>query len=115
LPNGQEMKTPVERNLRLPLLDYGVCIFFSYGILQLIPYVAADHTLIKRAKELFDKLYERRQLIRLIGVSFSDLIPCNYQIDLFNDTQENIRLYQAIDSIKRQYGGKLVMHGGGYV
>jgi DNA polymerase IV len=60
-------------------------------------------------------LYERRQLIRLVGVRLLDLIPGNYQIDLFSDTQENIRLYQAIDSIKKQYGEKLVMHGGGYV
>ena len=79
-----------------------------------IPYAAADHILIKKAKELFTKLYERRQLIRLIGVRFMDLIPGNYQIDLFNDTQESISLYQAIDSIKKQYGENLVMHGGGY-
>ena len=80
-----------------------------------IAYVAADHILFKKAKELFDKLYERRQLIRLIGVRFSNLIPGNYQIDLFNDTQENIRLYQAIDSIKKQYGEKLLIHAAGYV
>lgn len=79
-----------------------------------ITYAAADHILIKRAKELFDKLYERRQLIRLVGVRFSDLIPGNYQIDLFNDTQESISLYQAIDSIKRQYGEKLLIHAAGY-
>lgn len=79
-----------------------------------IPYAAADHILIKKAKELFTKLYDRRQLIRLIGVRFTDMIPGNYQIDLFNDTQESISLYQAIDSIKKQYGEKFLISGGGY-
>ena len=63
----------------------------------IIPYSAADHVLLKKVKELFDKLYERRLLIRLIGVRFSHLIPGNYQINLFDDTQEAIKLYQAID------------------
>ncbi len=58
---------------------------------------------------MFDKLYTRRQLIRLIGIRFSDLIPGTYQINLFNDTQEQIKLYQAIDSIKKQYGEKFLI------
>ena len=73
-----------------------------------IDYTAADHELLKKAKELFNSLYTRRQLIRLIGIRFTDLIPGTYQINLFNDTQEMIRLYQAIDSIKKQYGEKYV-------
>src|SRR5262249_25686368 len=80
-----------------------------------ITYAAADHILIKKAKELFAKLYNRRQLIRLIGVRCTDLIPGNYQIDLFNDTHESIILYQAIDSIKKQYGEKLLIHAAGYL
>lgn len=79
-----------------------------------IPYAAADHILFKKAKELFDKLYQRRQLIRLIGVRFSELIPGNYQINLFDDTESNINLYQAIDSIKKQYGEKYLIHAAGY-
>jgi len=74
-----------------------------------INYTAADHDLIQKAKELFDKLYTRRQLIRLIGIRFSDLIPGTYQINLFSDTQEQIKLYQAIDIIKKQYGEKYVI------
>lgn len=78
-----------------------------------IPYTNADHILLKTAKELFDRLYERRLLIRLLGVRFSNLIPGNYQISLFDDTQETIRLYQAIDSVKKQFGeGKLVRAAG---
>jgi DNA polymerase-4 len=78
-----------------------------------IPYTAADHILIKTARELFDKLYERRLLIRLIGVRVSHLVPGNYQINLFDDTQEMIHLYQSIDSIKKQYGENFLKRAGG--
>jgi DNA polymerase-4 len=78
-----------------------------------IPYTAADHVLIKTARELFDKLYERRLLIRLIGVRVSHLVPGNYQINLFDDTQEMIHLYQSIDSIKKQYGENFLKRAGG--
>jgi DNA polymerase-4 len=80
----------------------------------IIPYTAADHVLLKNAKELFDKLYERRLLIRLIGVRFSHLIPGNYQINLFDDTQELIKLYQAIDSVKHQYGEQYLIRASGF-
>lgn len=79
-----------------------------------IYYTAADHVLLKKVKELFDKLYNRRQLIRLIGVRFTDLIAGTYQINLFDDTQETIRLYQAIDSVKKQYGESYLIRAGGY-
>ena len=79
-----------------------------------INYTASDQQLIENAKDLFAKVYSRRQLIRLIGVRLSDLIPGTYQIDLFTDTQEQIKLYQAIDSVKRQYGEKYLIHASGY-
>ena len=78
--------------------------FQTYVKQRSISYTNADHVLLKVAKELFDQLYERRQLVRLIGVRFTQLIPGNYQINLFEDTQEEIKLYQAIDSIKKQFG-----------
>jgi DNA polymerase-4 len=80
----------------------------------IIPYTAADHVLMRKAKELFTKLYDRRLLVRLIGVRFSHLVPGNYQINLFDDTQEAIKLYQAIDSIKNQFGEKYVIRGSGF-
>ncbi len=69
-----------------------------------ISYTSSDHILLQTAKELFGKLYDRRLLVRLIGVRFSHLIPGNYQINLFDDTQQAIQLYQAIDRIKNKYG-----------
>jgi DNA polymerase-4 len=73
-----------------------------------IPYTNADHILIKISRELFTKLFERRMLIRLIGIRFTDLVPGSYQISLFDDTQEMINLYQAIDSVKHRYGETLL-------
>lgn len=78
-----------------------------------IPYTAADHILLKTAKELFDKLYERRMLVRLIGIRFTHLVPGNYQINLFEDTQEMIRLYQSIDHIKHRFGEGLLVRAKG--
>lgn len=87
--------------------------FETYTKQLTIPYTNADHVLMNTAQELFKKLYERRMLIRLVGIRFTNLIPGNYQIRLFEDTQENIRLYQAIDSVKKRFGEKLVMRAAG--
>jgi DNA polymerase-4 len=78
-----------------------------------IPYTNADHILLKMAKELFNKLYERRLLIRLVGIRFTHLIPGNYQISLFDDSQEMINLYQAIDSVKKRFGEKKIIRAVG--
>ncbi|HWK02107.1 MAG TPA: DNA polymerase IV [Puia sp.] len=74
-----------------------------------IDYTNADHLLLQLAQEIFGKLYDRRMLVRLLGIRFTRLVPGNYQIKLYEDTQETIRLYQSIDSIKRQYGEKYLM------
>jgi DNA polymerase-4 len=78
-----------------------------------IPYTNADHVLLRTVRELFDKLYERRMLVRLVGIRFTNLVPGNYQINLFEDTQEMVRLYQSIDSIKQQFGEKLLVRAKG--
>ncbi|MGE5521445.1 MAG: DNA polymerase IV [Candidatus Dadabacteria bacterium] len=81
----------------------------------IIGYTSADHLLIPKVKELFEKLYDRRQLVRLVGVKLTDLVPGNYQINLFSDKEEMIRLYQALDSVNHKYGGFLVMRASGYI
>lgn len=67
-------------------------------------YTSADHVLIKKAKELFDRLYQRRMLIRLVGVRFSHLVGGGYQINLFDDSEEMINLYQAMDKMRLRFG-----------
>lgn len=78
-----------------------------------ISYSSCDHTLIKCVKELFKKLYKRRMLIRLIGVKFSYLVNGNYQINLFEDSVEMIRLYQAMDKMNTRYGDSAVKRAAG--
>ncbi|HSC55277.1 MAG TPA: DNA polymerase IV [Phnomibacter sp.] len=87
--------------------------FETYTKQLSIAYTNADHILLKTADELFKKLYERRMLIRLVGIRFSSLVPGNYQISLFDDTQEMVNLYQAIDSIKNRFGEPLLMRASG--
>jgi DNA polymerase IV len=78
---------------------------FNTHTMQLrIPHSSCDHTLIAHVKELFDKLYTKRMLIRLIGVRFSHLVGGGHQINLFEDSQEIIQLYQAMDKIRKRFG-----------
>ncbi|MDB5146693.1 MAG: dinB 1 [Mucilaginibacter sp.] len=69
-----------------------------------IAYTSSDDMLLKTAKELFKKIYDRRLLVRLLGVRLSHLVQGQYQINLFSDTVENIRLYQAMDHIRSRFG-----------
>jgi DNA polymerase-4 len=69
-----------------------------------IPYTSSDHVLLRTVTELFDRLYNRRMLIRLVGVRLSGLVHGSHQINLFDDTEESINLYEAIDHIKHRHG-----------
>lgn len=69
-----------------------------------IPYASCDHVLIKYVLELFEKLYQRRMRIRLVGIRFSGLVRGDYQINMFEDTVEMLSLYQAMDKIKNRFG-----------
>jgi DNA polymerase IV len=69
-----------------------------------LPYTSSDHTILRIVQQLFDKLYNRRMLIRLVGVRLSSLVYGNHQISLFDDTEEDINLYEAMDFIKHKHG-----------
>ncbi len=83
--------------------------FENVSMQHRIPYTSSDKVLISHALELFDKLYSKRLLIRLVGVSLSNLVHGNYQINLFDDTVEDIRLHEALDRMKVKYGPKAVI------
>jgi len=85
--------------------------FQTMTMQSVIPYTASDHLILQKVKELFAKLYDRRLLVRLVGVRFTHLVEGNYQINLFEDSQEIIGLYRAIDSVKKQFGEKFLMRG----
>lgn len=78
-----------------------------------IPFTANDRTLIRHAHELFDKLFQRRILVRLLGVSFSSLVNGNYQIDLFDDTVSELELLGAMDKIRNKFGSGAIMRASG--
>ena len=82
--------------------------FQTYSKQRRIPYTSLDHTLINITLELFEALYQRRVLIRLIGVRFSHLVGGSYQIRLFEDSEKLIKLYQSMDKIKNRYGKKAI-------
>ncbi len=69
-----------------------------------IPYTSSDSVLLRTVTELFDKLYNRRMLIRLVGVKLSGLVHGNHQISLFDETEHDVNLYAAIDWIKNRHG-----------
>lgn len=69
-----------------------------------IAYTSCDHILIEKVNDLFDKAYNRRMRLRLIGIRFTGLVHGTYQIDMFEDTTEMMSLYQAIDKMKKRFG-----------
>ncbi len=87
--------------------------FNTHTMQRHIPYTAVDHLLIPCVLELFEKLYNRRLLVRLIGVRFSHLTGGGYQINLFEDSEELIRLYRAMDHIRRRFGDQAIMRASG--
>lgn len=79
-----------------------------------ITYTSADHTICKYALELFDKIYNRRMRIRLVGLKLTELVHGQYQMNLFEDTAEMINLYQAMDHIKDRFGKHAVTRASGF-
>lgn len=80
-----------------------------------VSYTSSDHTLSKYAVELFDKLYNRRMRLRLIGVRFNGLVRGSYQINMFEDTEEMMSLYQTMDKIKQRFGYDAVARCSGLI
>lgn len=76
---------------------------------RVIAYTSSDHTLITIALDLFEKLYQRRMLIRLIGVNLSHLVHGTEQLNMFEDRIELQQLYRAMDKIKHRYGSHSVL------
>lgn len=83
--------------------------FNTYSKQLRIPYTSADHILIPKILDMFKTLYNRRLLVRLVGIRFSHLVSGNYQINLFEDTEETLNLYNAMDYIRNRYGDKSVV------
>lgn len=86
--------------------------FQTYTLQRHIPYSAADHVIIPVVLELFRRLYNRRILVRLIGVRYSHLVQGAHQMNLFEE-EEIYSLYQAMDKIRNRFGDRAVMKASG--
>ena len=82
--------------------------FDTHTLQKRIPYTSFDNKLIEVTRELFQRLYQRRMLIRLIGVRFSHLVQGTEQLNLFEDTSKAMRLYQTLDRLRKRYGRNAV-------
>lgn len=87
--------------------------FQTYTQQQRIPYSAMDHNIIPVVLDLYQKLYNRRLLVRLIGVKFSHLVEGGHQIHLFEDDEKLLHLSQAIDKMRERYGDRAVVAAAG--
>lgn len=87
--------------------------FNTYTMQKQIPYTSLDHKVRPVIEALFEKLYQRRLLVRLIGVKVSGLIQGTQQLDLFEDTSEMVRLYQSLDYVRHRFSVKSIQLASG--
>jgi len=78
-----------------------------------IPLTAAEHILIPGIKNLLKKAWNQHRPVRLIGVRLSNLATGSYQINLFEDNEQQLKLYQAMDSINYRFGDKTICRAAG--
>jgi len=78
--------------------------FNTFSRQRRLPFTASDRTLIRIAHELLEQVYQRRQLVRLVGLRFSELVQGSPQLDLFDPEQEDERLLQTLDRIRKRFG-----------
>ncbi len=83
--------------------------FQTQTLQKQISYTAADHELLPVVADLFARLYNRRLLVRLIGIRFSALVSGHYQLSLFGDETDYPSLYNALDRIRNRYGDRAII------
>ena len=69
-----------------------------------IPYTSREDVLLNAIYDLFQKCFDRRLLIRLVGIRFSKLVNANYQLTLFDQAEKKVNLMFAMDKIRSRYG-----------
>lgn len=87
--------------------------FETHTVQEKIALTAAEHILIPGIKNLLKKAWNGHRPIRLIGVKLSNISQGSYQINLFEDNEERIKLYQAMDKINFKFGEKTVCRASG--
>jgi DNA polymerase-4 len=87
--------------------------FQTYTKQKSIPYSASDEAILPIVMELYRSLYQRRLLVRLVGVKFSNLVRGGHQVNLFDDNEKMLSLYQAIDKMREKHGDRAVIRAAG--
>ncbi|MBS7563292.1 DNA polymerase IV [Mucilaginibacter sp. Bleaf8] len=87
--------------------------FETHTLQEKISFTSAEHILIPGIKNLLKRAWNQHRPIRLIGVKLSQLCSGSYQINLFEDNEEQIKLYKAMDAINFKYGNKTVCRAAG--
>lgn len=83
--------------------------FDTFTFQKKISYTAMENHLIPEIIHLFEKNRIPKRKIRLIGVKCSDLITSGFQMQMFDDESEKMKLYDTIDHIKNKYGNKSLL------
>ena len=83
--------------------------FDTHSMQRQIQYTSFGHLLLDTVYDIFSHLYNRRMLVRLVGVRFSSLVGGSQQLDLFNDDAEMTSLYGAIDGIRKKFGENSIL------
>lgn len=82
--------------------------FNTYSMQKRIPYTSSDQELIAVSKELFHKLYQKRLLVRLVGLRLSHLVGGGQQMQLFSENESQYKLYQAMDRMRERFGPQAI-------
>jgi DNA polymerase-4 len=85
----------------------------THSLQKKIEYTSFDHVLISTVRDLFRRLYERRMLIRLVGVKLGGLIHGVQQLNLFDNNEKQVRLYLSMDKIRLHYGAGAIRRASG--
>jgi DNA polymerase-4 len=78
-----------------------------------IAYTSLDHVVIGVVRDLFKRLYERRMMIRLVGIKLGGLVSGVQQLSLFDYNEKQIRLYLSMDKIRLHYGTGAIKRASG--
>lgn len=78
----------------------------------IVSYTASDHHILEAARQLFLACWDSQRPVRLLGVRCSQLVDSSYQLSLFDNQEEEKKLYSAIDDIKNTFGKKILQRAG---
>jgi DNA polymerase IV len=75
----------------------------TYSKQKCIPYTSCEHFILQKTLEIFDNLFEQRQLVRTLGMKCSHLVGGGYQINMLEDSVSLTELYQQTDYLRKKY------------